>query len=92
MEKNAYRCEVISLLPLACPNRSNYLGYLSKKERLLMLTMRSGGLAAALHSECTRPLWSMDDKYFLIKKRNFATTCRLQGYSEHWIMFAHIGA
>ena len=28
---------------------------------------------------------------FPIKKRNFATTWRLQSYSEHWIMFVHIG-
>ena len=43
-----------------------------QKKKLLILTMRSwvgGGLAAALHSECTRALWLMDDKYFSKKKK-----------------------
>ena len=66
-----------------------------QKKKLLILTMRSwvgGGLAAALHSECTRALWLMDDKYFSKKKKKFCNYMETSGYSEHWIMFAHIGA
>ena len=61
-----------------------------------MLTMRSGGLAAALHSECTRALWSMDDKYFSNKKKEFCNYMETSGlfgtldYVSYWCLMATV--